>query len=127
MAYDLHIERADESPISLWQWSEAVAATEGVRFFLGRTHTVTIPETGEVISERAREGDTEVFLPDSGEWHPVFRWRGDGAVFAASFGPTRTSHPVWRAAVALARRLGAGIRGDEGETYNLETGEAVDA
>ena len=132
MAYDLHIERigdgpdSDATPIPLADWSAAVAATEGVRLFAAPSHTITNPKTGEVISIPAREGDTEVLFADSGQWHAVFRWRGDSAVFAGRFDPGDASHPVWAAAVALASRLGAVIRGDEGEIYDLQTGEIVD-
>jgi hypothetical protein len=126
MAYDLHIER-NEKPITLREWRSAVEQIEGVRLFAAAAHTVTNPKTGEVISIGAREGDTEVFFPESGQWHSIFGWRGDSANFAARFDPTETSHPVWRAAVALATRLGALIRGDEGEVYDFETGEVIHA
>jgi hypothetical protein len=125
MGYDLHIERADGSPIALSEWQSAVQATEDVRLFDAAAHTITNPKTGEVINIGAREGDTEVFFPNSGEWHSVFRWRGESAVFAASFDPTETSHPTWKAAVHLATRLESVIRGDGGEVYNFETGEAI--
>src|SRR5438552_1468230 len=39
--------------------------------------------------------------------------------------PRDASHPVWAAAVALASHLDAVIRGDEGEIYDLQTGEIV--
>lgn len=129
MAYDLHIERkgdspeSDPKPILLTEWCAAVASTEGVRLFAAQAHTITNPKTGEVISIPAREGDVEVFFSDGGQWHSVFRWRGDSAVFASRVDPGDTSQPVWVAAVALATRLGAVIRGDEGETYDLQTGE----
>jgi hypothetical protein len=126
MAYDLHIERAEDLPISLSEWRTVVESTDGVRLFAATAHTVTNPKTGEVISIGAREGDTDVLFPDE-EWHPVFRWRGESAVFAAQFDPTETSHPVWRAAVSLATHLGAVIRGDEGEIYDFQTGEVTDA
>jgi hypothetical protein len=126
MGYDLHIERVNK-PIALSEWRAAVEATEGVRLFAAPAHTITNPKTREVISIGAREGDAEVFFPDSGEWHPVFYWRGDSAVFPARFDPTETSHPTWVAAVALATRLGAAIRGDEGEVYDFETGEVTNA
>lgn len=99
------------------EWRAAVDATEGVRLLTVTAHTITTRTPGEVISLGARDGDAEVFFPESGEWHAVFRWRGKSAVFAARFDPTDTSHPVWRAAVALAARLGAAIRGDEGEVH----------
>jgi len=97
-----------------------------VRLFTESAHTITNPKTGEVISIGAREGDAEVLFPD-GEWISVFRWRDESAAFTARFDPTETSHPAWRAAVALATRLGAVIRGDEGEVYDFQTGEVTDA
>lgn len=126
MAYGLHLERPGENPIGMSEWRAAIEATEGVRLFAAATHDITNPNTGEVISFKAREGDAEVFFSDTSQWHSVFRWRGESAVFAARFSPTQTSHPVWRAAVALATRLGAVVRGDEGEIYDLKTGEVVD-
>jgi hypothetical protein len=125
MAYDLHIERADESPIALSEWRAAVEATEGVRLFAAAEHTITNPKTGEVISIGARDGDTEVFIPDLGEWHFVFRWCGESAAFTVRFDPAETPHPAWRPAVALATRLGAVIRGDEGEVYDFHTSEVL--
>jgi hypothetical protein len=125
MAYDLHIERADASPITLNDWRIAVEATDGVRLFVASAHSVTNPNTGEVISIGASDGDTEVFFSDVTEWHSVFRWRGDSVAFAARFDPTETSHPVWRAAIALATRLNAVIRGDEGEVYDFQTGKVI--
>jgi hypothetical protein len=133
MAYDFHIERKRDSPdsnltpISLAECRAAVAATEGVRLFAARAHTITNPKTGEVISIPAREGDAEVFFSDGGQWHSVFRWRGDSAVFAGRVDPRDTSHPVWVAAVALATYLSAVIRGDRGEIYDLQTGEIISA
>lgn len=129
MAYDLHIERKgsgqDPEPIPLDEWCSAVAATDGVRLFAADAHTFTNPSTGEVISLGARKGDAEVFFPEDQQWYAVFRWRGDSAVFAARFDPGDASHPTWVASVALASRLGAVIRGDEGEIYDLQTGEIV--
>jgi len=133
MAYDLHIERRGDDPdseaipIPLEEWCAAVAAIEGVRLFTADAHTFTNPATGEVIRIGKREGDAEVFFPETGAWHAVFGWRGDSAVFAARFEPGDAAHPVWNAAVALARYLGAVIRGDDGEVYDLETGEIVSA
>jgi hypothetical protein len=127
VAYYLHIERADESPIAFSEWRTAVEATEGVRLFAAAAHIGINPQTGEVLSMRAGEGDTEVFFPEENEWGSIFMWRGKSAVFAARFDTTETSHPAWRAAVALAILLGATIRGDEGEVYDPKTGNVLDA
>jgi hypothetical protein len=124
MAYDLHIERAGGLPIALSEWRAAVGVTDGVRLFAAPAHTIKNPKTGEMISIAAREGDAEVLFPD-GVWRSVFRWCGESAVFASRFSPTETSHPIWRSAVALASRLGSVIRGDQGETYNFQTGKVA--
>jgi hypothetical protein len=39
--------------------------------------------------------------------------------------PDNTSDPSWQAAIALASRLDAIIRGDEGEVYDLTTGKVI--
>lgn len=125
MAYELHIERDKDLPIALSEWREAIEVTDGVRMFAAASHTITNPTTGEVISIGACDGDAEVLFPD-GEWRSVFCWRGESAVFGAGFNTTETSHPVWQAAVTLASRLGAEIRGDGGERYDFQTGKVVD-
>ena len=126
MAYDLHIGRADVSPIALCEWRAAVESTDGVRLFAAAARTTTNPKTGEVIGIGAREGDTEVLFP-GGEWHCVFRWLGKSAAFTVRFDPAETSHPVWKAATSLATRSRAVIRGEEGEGYDFLTGEVTDA
>jgi hypothetical protein len=132
VAYDLHIERPATTPdsepeaISLEEWKAAVSATPGVRLVEAPAHTAINPQTGEVISIGARDGDAEVFFADDREWRFVFRWGRRSARFAARFELGDTLDPIWVAAVALASRLGAVIRGDEGEVYDLKTGTVVD-
>jgi hypothetical protein len=123
MAYCLHIEREDEVHIEVAEWQAAVEKTEGVRIPFVAAHTGINPLTGEVLRMQANEGDAEVFFPDEQEWQSIFRWYGQSAIFAARFETTETSHPIWMAAMALATHLGAVIRGDEGEIYDLETGK----
>ena len=125
MAYDLHIERAGAIPLAEWQ--AAVSATDGVRLFAAQAHTITNPKTGEVISIPKRDGDAEVLFPADKNWHPVFFWRDGSAVFTARLQPGDRFHPVWAAAVSLAKNLAAVIRGDDGEVYDLETGKIADA
>ena len=125
MAYDLHIEREEAIPLADWQ--AAISSTDGVRLFAAQAHTITNPKTGEVISIPKRDGDVEVLFPADKKWYPVFRWSDGSAVFTARFQPGDRSHPVWAAAVSLARQLAAVIRGDDGEVYDLETGKIADA
>jgi len=66
MAYDLHINRAEAIPLPDWQladWQAAVSATEGVRLIAAQAHTLTNPQTGQVISLAKRDGDAEVYFP----------------------------------------------------------------
>mgnify|MGYP000896878071 CR=1 FL=1 len=132
MAYELHIERlplSDEgepTPIPLDEWKSALSATEGVRTCPSGANSITNPKTGGIISIPSRDGDAEVYFSDERAWHPVFRWFKGAAHVNARFEPGDSSHPVWVAAVALATRLGAVIRGDNGEAYDLQTGEVID-
>lgn len=133
MAYELHIERlplndeGEPTPIPLEDWKAALSAMEGVRLGPAGANTITNPKTGEVISIPRRDGDAEVYFSDERAWRPIFRWFEGAAHFNAKFEPGDASHPVWSAAVALATHLGAEIRGDDGESYNLRTGEVIDA
>jgi hypothetical protein len=135
MAYDLHIERLGEDkdgesiPIPLEEWKTAVAATPGVRLPAPGVRQETAPD-GSTFNLPIQDGDVEVLFPDKNEWEYVFRWRksiGTAAFNSRSFDPGDSSHPVWAAAVAIASRLHASIRGDDGESYDLETGEIIDA
>jgi len=131
MPYCLHICRPtedlneDPTPIALEEWRAAVAVTEGVRLFSDKAHMATVPTTGQVIKVSANEGDAEVFFSSDDRWYPVFHWHEGSAAFNARFEPGDASHPAWAAAVSLADRLGAEIRGDEGEAYDLQTGQVI--
>jgi hypothetical protein len=131
MGYDLHIERtrnlpdSDPTPISIEEWRAAITATEGVRLFAGDFHGVRNPKTGQYVGVRASDGDVEVFFPDEEQWYCVFHWFEGSANFRGRCKLGDTSDPVWASAVALASRLGALIRGDEGEIYDLRTGAII--
>jgi hypothetical protein len=127
MGYTVRIVRAQESaPILLDEWKQAVSSIEGIRLTSVDAHTIRNPRTGQTINIPVQEGDAEVYFPDDREWHPVFRWLRNAAQFngGSEFGDV--SHPVWRAATAIANLLNARIRGDEGDYYDSETGEAID-
>ena len=132
MAYELHIERlplndeGEPTPIPLGDWKAALAATKGVRLCPPGVYSITNPMTGEVISMPLQDGDAEIYFPDARAWYPAFGWFEGAAQFKAMFEPGDSSHPVWAAAVALASRLGAVIRGDDGEVYDLRTGKIID-
>ena len=131
MGYALHIERLPRStegepaPIPLDDWRIAVASTEGVRPCPQADHEIINPETGQSITFPWRDGDTEVYLSDEQEWVFAFRWSKRSVTFSPPDADWQvdTSHPVWKAAVALAGYLRAVICGDGGETYDPETGE----
>jgi hypothetical protein len=133
MGYDLHIERAGQDPdsdpiaIPLADWKAALSETVGVRLLAEREVRRTNPKTGEVISIATRDGDAEVLWADDGEWRPAFSWGRGSIKFSGHLTPGDRGHPVWVAAARLAARLGAVIRGDDGEVYDLETGEVIEA
>jgi hypothetical protein len=132
MAYELHIERlplndeGEPPPIPLGDWKAALAATKGVRLCSPGVHSITNPTTGQVISVPGGDGDAELYFSDERAWYPAFYWSEGAARFNARFEPGDSSDPAWVAAVALASRLGAVIRGDEGELYDLRTGKIID-
>jgi hypothetical protein len=123
MSYSLHIERIETNPgcnpapLSVEEWREAVAATEGIRLAGPGQVTFANPKTKEGITFPKRENDVEVFFPRDQQWYLAFCWHDQSASFAARSLPDDPSDPVWVAALALAHRLGAAVRGDEGEYY----------
>lgn len=131
MGYDLHLRRGDPEspgerlPISLDEWLAAAQATPGVRLSSKAEHRLGPP--GHELVLRAREGDAEL-RAENGEFFPAFRW-SEGAITFSSrcVDSFDRSDPGWAAAVALAHQLDAEIVGDEGERYDLETGEVIPA
>jgi len=123
MAYELHIEKKSGA-IRLEDWESAVAGLHGVRF-CSSDHMITNPESGEVISVPRNEGDVAVYFSEDKTWRPTFYWFNGRISFKAMLLPDNTSDPSWQAAIALASRLDAIIRGDEGEVYDLTTGKVI--
>ena len=132
MGYDLHIERTRKRPDSE---PTPISIESGVRQSPRLKVSAYSPATFMEFSIRRPAsmsafvrtmGDAEVLVPDEEQWCWVFAWVGASAKFTAR-GCTRgdTQDPVWASAVALASRLGALIRGDEGEIYDLRTGAII--
>lgn len=110
-------------PIPLADWKSAVSTIEGVRLRPPRVLTGKNPNTGEDVSILSGDGDVEVYFPAEQVWHLVFRWGSGKPRFTVNFKPGDLSHPAWATAVALASRLGAIIRGEKREIYDLQTGQ----
>lgn len=123
MAYELHIEKRD-GMIQLEEWKSAIAGFDGVRL-CSSGHSVTNPETAEIISFPLGEGDVEVYSPEDKTWRASLYWLNGRVSFKAMLLPGNASDHVWQAAASLASRLDAVIRGDEGETYDLKTGKVL--
>ena len=95
-------------------------------------HTTQNPKTGETIGIKAAGGDAEVYLEDYEEWVPAILWRDTSG--AATFRidiveraiiSKDLTDPVWAALSSIAKQLSAQIRGEEGEIYDLDTGESA--
>jgi hypothetical protein len=133
MAYALHIERLPSknatkpTPIPLEDWKRALSAVQGVRLCTEKAYTITIPGTGEIVSFPHRDGDAEVYFSDQQKWHAVLSWFNGSASFKAEIALESLPNPVWTAAAALASQLGAVIRGDDGESYDLPSGEVIES
>ena len=130
MGYDLHLVRVSggqEVPIPLEEWLAALESLEAVRQ-MEDDDVVTNPNTGEVITFPRSPGDTEIFLPDDGEWIKAIRF---------SDGWPNLRHPdqwpgdesgvksIWRAVDLICRHMGLFAIGDSGERYDPETGEVI--
>ncbi len=130
MAYALHIERLNPKgeavPIPIEEWKEALSTVRGVRPCSEEAVTISNPATNAVLRIPHRDGDAEVYFPQERAWHAVFSWFRGSASFKAAAALDNLPGPVWTAAVALATHLAATVRGDDGELYDLETGEVVD-
>jgi hypothetical protein len=132
MAYCLNIQRlplneeGEPTPIPLEDWKSALSSTEGARLCVQKALTITNPKTGEVIKIPHREGDAEVYFPDDRTWRAVFGWFRGSASFRASVALERLPNPVWSVAANLASHLGAVIRSDDGEIYDLQSGKVTD-
>ncbi|WP_413206451.1 hypothetical protein [Rhodospirillum sp. A1_3_36] len=118
MGYDLHLDRSG-APIGLDEWVDVVAATPNVRIESSGT-VLQNPNTGEEIFIAGNQGDASVLVPGEGggEWVKVFFFSRGGVSFSSRWDIDDASHPIRRAACALAAALGARIVGDEGERYD---------
>lgn len=107
MAYEIHIERDNGQKITIDEWSDAIAAVEGVRLTDGCTK-LTNPKTGQVIEIPSIDGDAEVFFPEFEQWLCCIRFsNGRG-----SFPVRHESATLRRVASALATKLSARLVGD---------------
>lgn len=114
MGYEIHIERTPAPTLD--DWKAAVGETDGVRLNSAPAYA-TNPRTGEVISLDGADGDAEVYL--DGRWIPCFRWSNEGLVdFRATTDFDDPGSQLRTIARALAHRLNAVVRGDEGEYYD---------
>jgi sugar (pentulose or hexulose) kinase len=124
MGYSLHIELPNDEELDLEEWLEAVSETDGARPAGAGGHQAVNPATGETIAIAGSEGDVEVYDPDEDAWHPVLHWndrRGRASMNSRALPIVggELVGPVGEVVKALAMRLGAQIRGDEGEIYPL--------
>lgn len=111
MAYELHIEREPEIPLS--EWCALIASTPGLRLESGDT-TIQNPKTLEVMKIGGQQGDAAMEI--DGRWHKVFRWHR-GQVSFAMRAAVIAQDPVLSTALRLAQQLNGEVRGDEGELY----------
>lgn len=126
MGYSLHIERwsgFDRVDIGLDAWKNAVARVNGIRLQTADATISNPTKPQQMIRMPLREGSVEVYLPGEKCWAAAITWREGRATFRAPRVMDATD-PVWAATTALAGLLEAKIRGDEGEFYDLKTGDA---
>ncbi|WP_339771946.1 hypothetical protein [uncultured Pseudosulfitobacter sp.] len=118
MAYEIHIRRTNDQPISLEEWVKTVDNSENVRLGDAVPIVLTNPTTGEQISNPQLQGVAELYDVGSQVWFPAFRWF-EGRITTRASRDFDTFHSHQRSVMrALASQLGAQIVGDEGESYD---------
>jgi hypothetical protein len=128
MGYNLHIECWSDSSrvdMTLEEWKSAVARVDGIRLQTSDTTLSNPAKPEQMIRMPLREGSVEVHLSSDDSWAPAITWRKGRATFGAPQ-VMDTTDPAWAAATTLAGLLGAKICGDEGEFYDLATGDVIE-
>ncbi|EMI24358.1 hypothetical protein [Rhodopirellula europaea] len=117
MGYEIHIQRGDDSAITLQEWCDAVDAADGVRL---STEDVVArnPATGEEIRIGRRDGDAQVYFSDDDAWVSCLHFSQGRISFRPGNDFDDKDSPFRRALVAIAAHLDAKLVGDEGETYD---------
>src|SRR5215471_4677163 len=109
MSYTIHIER--QEPISLAEWLELVRTRTDLRL-READHSIRNPQTGELITIRRAEGETEVLAGD--KWVSGFRWRKSGTIaFEAPHDFDEPENVIRRVALELAKTLSGSLVGEE--------------
>jgi hypothetical protein len=120
VSYDFHIVRSKEKPITSEEW-EALVASESTEWKIERELSVTNPMTKEVITQKKKDGTPFTIWLGNPERSP------HGVTFDLSRGRVNVSgHAIdtpdgsdhtFAKMLALAKKLGAKVTGDEGEVY----------
>lgn len=97
MGYELHIEHPEEPFIDFDRWEAAVRSTKGVR--------------PSKVKGGKWDGRAEMCFDK--KWIAVFWWFNGSVTFKVDGFPKE----VLKAALALADKMDAEVRGDEGEQY----------
>lgn len=128
MGYAIHIELPNDGKIPLDEWLAAVKQTGHCRSKEESGHSIVNPKTGQTIKIGGSPGDAEIFDPDEEDWIPVLHWKdstGRASANSRAIGNESGTlvGPIWDVIRTLATTLGAQVRGDECEVYDLETGK----
>ena len=122
MAYALHIKR--DSPILLSEWQDAISSIDGVKIDNSDIEAKN-PNTGELITISANEGDVLVLFKSKGflglfnkfSWEHAISFSNGRASFKATEDIDSIDNPVHKAVAKISAKLNAQIIGDEGEIY----------
>jgi hypothetical protein len=117
VGYEVHIERRDQSSISLDEWCSAVDAVDGMRLAKGDVFAQN-PITGAEISIPHQEGDVEVYFSEADAWIPCVYFSKGRISFRPSDDFDDRSSPFRQALVKIAARLDAELIGDDGTVFN---------
>jgi hypothetical protein len=120
MSYDFHIVRSKEKPITLAEWNALVASEPG-EWRIENDLTDTNPVTREDISQQKQDGSPYTVWLGAPERSPhgvMFDLRrGRVNISGHAIAKTDATDRTFSKLLAVAKKLGAEVIGDEGEVY----------
>lgn len=122
MPYEIHL-MPHNSLVGDSAWIDAVADTPGVRISGSDNQATLNPKTAEKLAVSGSSLDAEIYFPDEGTWQRALFWRNGHIAINARFDFGNPEDPAWCVVSALAKRLRAILRGEEGEEYDSASGE----
>lgn len=120
MSYDFHVSRSKEDPITAEEWARLVAAEPGEWRIVSEL-SVTDPRTKQVITQKKRDDTPFTIWVGNAARSPhgvTFDFSRDRInISGHAIESPDASDRTFAKVLAVAKKLGARVTGDEGEEY----------